>query len=122
MSKWSEIKAEWEKDPEFVAEYKRYVRRMRRADRLTKPLGRIPVIGQLVRIFWYGVLDEGLIATCTPRWGVLTFSFLNDGFKPTVWHTWQQVTKPDGHPYTGIWPSGAPRNAKEAGGIDTPES
>jgi hypothetical protein len=116
MTKWSEIKREWEKDPDFVAEYARYRRRLDRADRLTKPLRHVPVVGQLIQSFWFGILVEGVRDTCQPRWGLLTFSFLNDGFKPSVWHTWQQITRPHDHPYTGIWVTGAPRNAKEAGG------
>lgn len=83
--------------------------------------------GQLVAAFWGGLIEEGLVGTLKPRWGRLTFGFLNDGMRPTLWHTWHNITHRQTITYdevTGkttscdgcaVWPSGAPRNAKEAG-------
>lgn len=67
--------------------------------------------------FWSGVLDEGLMSTVTPRWGMLTFHFLNDGMHPTLWHTWQQITRPNGK-FSGIWIPRAPRNLEDARRIE----
>jgi hypothetical protein len=65
--------------------------------------------------FWYNIMDEGIIATCKPRWGHVTFGWLNDGFKPTVWHTWRQLTHSSiTDKYTGIYPEGAPKSKKQA--------
>jgi hypothetical protein len=100
-------------DPAFLAEMERYRRREKFMVAIVSPLGRIPLIGRLVSGFWYCVMDEGVRSTCKPRWGAITFSFLNDGFSPTPWHTWQQLTNYNG-PYSGIWPDGAPHNQAEA--------
>ena len=85
-------------------------RRDRIATRLTSWMRHIPVIGRLVYCFWYTLLYEGPYQTLKPRWGALTFSFLNDGMKPTLWHTWRSIVDPD----EGIWINGAPRNAADA--------
>ena len=100
-------------NPEFAAELKRYAHRERVLAALVAPLGKVPYIGRLLAGFWYCVLDEGVYAACKPRWGAVTFSFLNDGFSPTVWHTWQQLTHYDG-PYSCIWMDGAPRDEADA--------
>lgn len=100
-------------DPEFAAEMKCYARRDRVLSALVAPLGKVPYIGRLLAGFWYCVLDEGVYAACKPRWGAVTFSFLNDGFSPTLWHTWRQLTDPSG-PYSGIWMDGAPRDEADA--------
>jgi len=62
--------------------------------------------------FWLILIDEGPVAVLKPRWGALTFSYLNDGMKPTLWHTIMQIIN---HPrYSGLYIKGAPRNKKEA--------
>ena len=77
----------------------------------------VPVIN-VGAAFWYGVLDEGIVSAIKPRWGILTFHFLNDGMRPSLWHTAQQVLRPDGE-HSGIWPGGAPRNRREALAMDS---
>lgn len=72
-----------------------------------------PLLG-LVTTFWICLIDEGWRNTFHP-WGAIGFSYLNDGIKPSLWHTWQQVMHPGGK-YDGIWVSGAPRNKAEADG------
>jgi len=67
-----------------------------------------------IQAFWIGLLDEGPYQLLKPRWGGLTFGWLNDGIKPTVWHTWRQLTHGQDDPYTGIYPRGAPKSLKEA--------
>jgi len=94
--------------PEYRAEYRRYRARMNRAERLTNWMERIPVLGQLTRVFWFLVLAEGDL-----RDGLM-FSFLNDGFRPTLWHTVYSVTHDNMAPYSGIYPNGAPKNRQEA--------
>lgn len=74
------------------ADVARMRRRSERAARLTSWMRRIPLIGYLASVFWYDILDEGIVATCQPHWGGLTFAFLNDGVRPTLWHTWQNMT------------------------------
>ena len=95
-------------DPEFEAAVEREIRRDKRAERLTNPLKRIPLVGDPARVFWYLVLTDG-----DPRDG-LVFSYLNDGMHPTLWHTVVQVTRPDGDPDVGIWVPRAPRSRAEA--------
>lgn len=94
-------------------EWRRDQRRMKAIDTITSPLRRIPFVGSLVASYWFHLLDEGVVQTLKPRWGALTFGFLNDGIKPTLWHTWQTIKDPQG-PYSGIWVSGAPRNREDA--------
>ena len=86
--------------------------RMRLARRLTDPLARIPVLGDFLRVFYLLVLVEG-----DPRSGII-FSYLNDGIRPTLWHTAIQVTRRDGDPHVGKWPGGAPRSRAEADEFD----
>lgn len=81
---------------------------------VTRTMGRIPVVGRLMATFWTCLATEGLRATVKPRWGAMTWAFLNDGYRPTVWHVWQQMNHGVDHPYTGIWPDGAPRSKAEA--------
>ncbi len=59
-------------------------------------------------------MEEGIRSTCKPRWGMMTFAFLNDGFKPTLWHTLYQVVGPIGGKYDGIYTEGAPKSLKQA--------
>jgi hypothetical protein len=73
---------------------------------------RVPVIN-VGAAFWYGVMDEGLRSTLKPRWGLLTFHFLNDGMRPSLWHTTQSVMRPR-QEYTGIWVGRAPRSRADA--------
>lgn len=72
-------------------------------------------IAQYIYSFWESIFDEGIRNTCIPRWGVITFAYLNDGMKPTLWHTWRQITH-NNHldKYCGIYPSGAPKSLAEA--------
>lgn len=76
----------------------------------------IPLLN-VAAVFWYGVFDEGLMSTIKPRWGLLTFHFLNDGLHPTLWHTWKQITGRQQGKYTGIWTPRAPRNKTDADAI-----
>lgn len=101
---------------EQIAAADRKFARDRQIERVLSPLKRIPVIGHYIWSFWYLILTEGIRETCTPRWGAITFAFLNDGMKPTVWHTWRQITTADhaNSPYCGIYPEGAPRSLAEA--------
>ena len=64
--------------------------------------------------FWIGLLDEGPYQMLKPRWGGITFGWLNDGIRPTVWHTWRQLTHDHSDPFTGIYTDGAPRSYAEA--------
>jgi hypothetical protein len=101
---------EWENDPKFKREWARYKRRIKVADSLTKWMRHIPIVGRLVYIFWSTLIEEGPKETLKPRWGALTFFFLNDGMKPTLWHTWRSIVDP----MEGIWVGRAPRNAADA--------
>lgn len=108
----------WMKDPEFEREYERYKARLELADRLTSWMKRIPYIGSLVYVFWFCILTEGPYLTMKPRWGALTFSFLNDGQGATVWHTWRQIRYGNDDPYTGIYVDGAPSSMTEAKSLE----
>ena len=79
---------------------------LRRAPWLRWPLIR------LVTDFWVTLADEGIRATCKPRWGALTFGYLNDGMDPSLWHTMQEVF--GGKKYSMLYPAGAPRSKMEA--------
>lgn len=105
---------EWMDSPEFKAEMARLKRRSDLALRLTSWMRHIPVVGSLVFTFWFSIIEEGVVQTCKPRWGALTFAFLNDGMGATVWHTWRQITHGQDDPYTGIYVDGAPASLKEA--------
>lgn len=77
-----------------------------------------PVI-KVVYAFWNGIFDEGIKATIKPRWGLMTFAYLNDGHKPTLWHTWRQITRGPQDKYTGLYVGfadkrGAPKSLKQA--------
>ena len=104
---------EWEKSPEFQKEFKRYQNRNKIALRLTKWMMHIPVVGYYVATFWYLLIAEGFYQTLTPRYGGITFSFLNDGCGATVWHTWRSVVDHHGN-FSGIYTMGAPKNRKQA--------
>lgn len=42
----------------------------------------------------------------------LSFAYLNDGIKPSLWHTCMQIC--NSKKYSGIWIGGAPKNKREA--------
>ena len=94
-----------------VSPYARWIHyRGRVADRLTRWMLRIPIIGQLVAVFWSAVLDgDGPLP-----FDALAFSFCNDWFSPTLWHTWYQVRHDNLAPYSGIYLDGAPRSQLHA--------
>jgi len=77
---------------------------------LTDWMRHIPVLGQLAAVYWYSVLDDG---TPLPL-DALAFSFLNDWHRPSLWHTWYQITHDNLAVFSGIYPEGAPRNRAEA--------
>lgn len=118
----SEAKQAWKQleairnSPDFQRYYRRIQRREHLARTLTAWMRDIPIVGELVSAFWYGLVAEGLRNTCKPRWGLITFAFLNDGMKPTWWHTWYQVTHKDavGDPFVAIYPGGAPKSLAQA--------
>jgi hypothetical protein len=64
--------------------------------------------------FWHGIFEDGIVSTCKPRWGGVTFGYLNDGMKPTLWHTYIQLTRSHMSKYAGIYPGGAPKSRKQA--------
>lgn len=105
---------EWAKTPEFQEEYRKYVRRCHIAEWLTSWMRHIPVLGKYTASFWYLLIAEGFRSTLKPRWGGITFAYLNDGMGATVWHTWRQMTRDNTDPYTGIYINGAPHSLKEA--------
>lgn len=112
----------WERDPVFQWEYALFQIKLRIIEQLTGWMRRIPIVGRLVQSFWSSILDDGIVSTCRPRYGMLTFAFLNDGIRPTLWHTWQEIRHPDG-PYAGIYIHGAPRSLAHARQIlhETPD-
>lgn len=67
-----------------------------------------------ITAFWIGLIDEGPYQMLKPRWGGITFGWLNDGMKPTVWHTLRQLLHDQTDPYTGIYPNGAPKSLEQA--------
>ena len=79
---------------------------------------RIPLIGSLVSAFWTTLYTEGPYQTMKPRWGALTFAFLNDGIKPTMWHTVRSITHDNMDKYTGIYTMGAPKSLAVAQKFD----
>ena len=93
--------------------------RYRLADRLCGWMSRVPIVGNLMATFWAGVIADGVWAMVKPRWGGMTFAFLNDGIHPTLWHTWHSVVD---HDDVGIWPDGAPASRAEAIARDWPFS
>lgn len=72
-----------------------------------------PVL-RYVYAFWGGILEEGIYQTCKPRWGAVTFGYLNDGIRPSLWHTWQNIMHPSSEYARTLYPKGAPRNKSEA--------
>lgn len=111
MSAWH---PDWMDDPEWKREFAAYKKRMARVESLTGWLRRVPYIGGLAFAFWFCLLTEGPYQTMKPRWGALTFSFLNDGHGATLWHTWRQMTHDNTDKFTGIYADGAPASMKEA--------
>jgi hypothetical protein len=79
----------------------------------TIPWMRWPVL-QYIYAFWEGIFEDGIKSTCKPRWGAVTFGWLNDGIKPTLWHTYIQLTRNHMSKYSGIYPNGAPKSKKQA--------
>lgn len=70
---------------------------------------------QYIYAFWQGIFEDGIVSTCKPRWGGITFGWLNDGMKPTLWHTYIQLTRTHTRSkYAGIYPGGAPKSRKQA--------
>jgi len=63
--------------------------------------------------FWIGLIEDGPVEMLTPRWGGVTFGWLNDGMKPTVWHTVHTLLHPTGK-FTGIYVEGAPSSRRQA--------
>jgi len=111
MSGWQ---PEWANDPAFQLEMAKLQRRQAIANRLTRWMLHIPVLGKYTRDFWFSIIDEGFRQTLKPRWGAITFGYLNDGCGATVWHTWRQITHDSNDPYTGIYVMGAPHSLREA--------
>lgn len=107
---------EWMDSPEFQAEWRCVQRRAHIAELLTGWMRHLP-LGSVVRTFWYCVLDEGISSTCDPRGGAMVFAYLNDGVRPSRWHTWHLMTHGPEDPYVGIYPAGAPRSRAEAEAI-----
>ena len=106
---------EWMDHFQGTRNFQRKIRVNRIQMRMTKALRwpRWPVL-KVVWDFWTSIMDEGVYQTCKPRWGAMTFAYLNDGCKPTLWHSWRQVTHDHTDQYTGIYVSGAPRSLAEA--------
>ena len=96
----------WDQGP--AAEKRRKILRWMMAVGDVCPWMHGPVLN-LVTSFWLGLLDVGIVGTCKPRWGGLTFSYLNDGIRPTAYHMVWSVLDPR----TPIYPKGAPRNRSE---------
>jgi hypothetical protein len=92
--------------------------RDRLAFRLTNWMLHIPVLGTYTRDFWFLIICEGFRQTLKPRWGAITFAYLNDGCGATIWHTWRSITHDSDDPYTGIYIHGAPHSLKEAQEFD----
>ena len=70
---------------------------------------KLPVLN-LIWIFWTCLMEEGIRNTIKPRWGALTFTYLNDAYKPTLYHTIRTLINPQ---KSATYVSGAPRNSKE---------
>lgn len=77
------------------------------------PFWRMPVLN-VAATFWYGIVMDGIRGTLTPRWGLLTFHYLNDGMHPTLYHTVRTILSPT----TGIYPGRAPHSRVEADWVD----
>jgi len=88
-------------DPAVKRDYERYKRKVAIIEFFVGWMRRIPLVGRLIHTFWFALLDEGVYQTLKPRWGAITFSFLNDGFRPTAWHTWASITSRDPGLYVG---------------------
>lgn len=90
------------------ARMKRYSRFMDRAEAITKPLKRVPVLGRLASTFWFYVITE------TNPLNGLEWAFLNDGMRPSLWHTLYELTHDGLDRYSGLYPGRAPRSRAEA--------
>jgi len=67
-----------------------------------------PILGYMYS-FWACLMEEGFVSTLKPRWGAITFAYLNDGMGHTLWHTIYTLIHPtDKGKYSGLYPSGAP--------------
>jgi len=102
--------------------FERHMNIARRTDRYLNFvfgwLKRIPILGELAFVWWTSLLAhrmEGYVAIDLDNAiDALIFSFLNDGMRPSLWHTWQQLIRDDSHEFAAIWPGRAPRNRGEA--------
>lgn len=74
---------------------------------------RWPII-HVIYSFWSSLIQEGFYQTIKPRWGAMTFAYLNDGMKPTLWHTLYMITHRPHAKFSGIYISGAPKSRAEA--------
>jgi hypothetical protein len=87
--------------------------------RLTRPFYRIPIVGQVLGVFWYAVIAEP-----TGILDMLSFHFMNDYIfqgrnKPTLWHTWYSITHENDAPYSGIYTQDPPpASLKEAEALE----
>lgn len=84
---------------------------------------RIPIVGRLVYCFWTSLFEHDMehYVSIRPRevlhpYGAIGFAFLNDGMRPSLWHTWMQL-RHDSDRYCGIYIGRAPRNRAEADAI-----
>lgn len=70
----------------------------------------------LVYVFWICLMEEGIYQTIKPRWGALTFSYLNDGNKPSVFHTLYTIFTSPHSKYSGLYVDerGAPKSLAQA--------
>jgi hypothetical protein len=65
---------------------------------------------RLIKVFWGTLFREGPLGAAD----AVMFHFLNDGMKPSLWHTWYSVFHENDGLYSGIYPRRAPRNRSEA--------
>jgi len=77
------------------------------------PWVRWPIL-HVIYSFWGAIIQEGIIATIKPRWGAMTFAYLNDGMGTNIWHVWYVITHGPHAKYNMLYPKGAPKNRKEA--------
>jgi hypothetical protein len=117
MTTFNDWLDEWEKSL-TPAQRRNHDRRMKVTDKVYKcyswfPWMQWPIL-QVIYCFWHSMFEEGFKATCKPRWGTLTFAYLNDGIKPTLWHTLRQITHNPLDKYAGFYPDGAPKSLKQA--------
>jgi hypothetical protein len=71
-----------------------------------------PIIN-IATVFWTSLADEGP-KEVFGKYGSMSFAFLNDGMKPTLWHTYMQIFHRNCSEYSNIWVGGAPKNRLDA--------